>query len=167
MRDEVPARPGLHGLPGLIDVPVRGALVPAVGHQERVEAVGQGVHPDPRGQRECVELARHVQPHAVADLLEFQALAPRPAARPPRAAHHDAVVGLLPPARLVGQHPTPGLLGLEGVVVGAPLPGDLPPIDQAGRLRVAVEQVDVDPAWPDIAAAPEVDSQALAAAEHL
>ena len=57
---------------GLADVPVRGGLVPAVGHEEGVELVGQGIDAHPGHQRQRVELSRHVQADAVADALELQ-----------------------------------------------------------------------------------------------
>src|SRR5262249_55713585 len=60
--------------------------------------------------------AGHVEAHPVADLLELQALLPRPAAGPPRAADDGPVVRLAATPRLVRQGAAPGALGLEGVI---------------------------------------------------
>src|SRR5262249_13056454 len=117
------------------DLPVRRALLPAVGHQERVVAVGQGVHAHPGDERERVERPRDVEADAVADALELEAALARPPPRPPRAPAQGAVGRLAPGAGLVEEGAAPDFPRLEGVVdqqawvvaqrLGGRLPGAL------------------------------------------
>src|SRR5262249_7873924 len=76
---------------GLADLPVQLALVPAVGHHQRVVAVEEAVDIDPGAKGEGVKLAGDAEADAVADAFELEALLTGPAAGSPGGADDGAV----------------------------------------------------------------------------